>query len=90
MHAAEIDMSASETLWCAAQVAGRRPETAHLTTAQIARAILAQEGLKGFWRGAVPRVMNVALWGTCMVTTYEVLKRLCLLDDDDTTSDASK
>lgn len=65
------------------QVAGRRPETAHLTTVQIAKSILAQEGLKGFWRGAVPRVMNVALWGTCMVTTYEVLKRLCLVTDDE-------
>lgn len=64
------------------QVAGRRVETAHLSTLQVAKSILAREGLAGFWRGAVPRVMNVALWGTCMVTTYEILKRLCLIDEE--------
>eukprot|EP01026_Neomeris_dumetosa_P049462 TRINITY_DN43110_c1_g1_i2.p1 TRINITY_DN43110_c1_g1~~TRINITY_DN43110_c1_g1_i2.p1 ORF type:complete len:262 (-),score=33.19 TRINITY_DN43110_c1_g1_i2:72-857(-) len=43
------------------------------------RELLAQYGVRGFFRGVIPRVANTMLWGTCMVTTYEFLKRLCVL-----------
>ena len=64
------------------QIAGNNTNTAHLGALQMIKMVYAREGVKGFWRGAVPRVANVALWGTCMVTTYEVLKRLCVRDDE--------
>ena len=34
-----------------------------------------EEGLKGFMRGVIPRMTNVAMWGTCMVTAYEFLSK---------------
>lgn len=40
------------------------------------------EGVRGFYRGVVPRMMNTAVWGTAMVTTYEFLKRLCALPEE--------
>ena len=44
----------------------------------IAQQLLAEEGPKGLARGLAPRITSTALWGTCMVTTYEFLKRICL------------
>lgn len=37
--------------------------------------ILKTDGIKGFARGMVPRIANVGLWGTAMVSAYEFLKR---------------
>lgn len=44
----------------------------------IAQQLLAEEGAKGLLRGVAPRITSTALWSTCMVTTYEFLKRTCL------------
>jgi len=44
--------------------------------------LLREGGARGLFRGAVPRVMNAALWGTCMVSAYEFLKRTCVKPDD--------
>lgn len=66
---------------CAVQIAGRSTSTANMTTWDVVRKVHAAEGLPGFWRGAVPRMTSVALWGTCMSAAYEALKRLCVIED---------
>lgn len=38
--------------------------------------IFEREGFMGFWRGMLPRMANVCLWGTCTVSAYELLKRM--------------
>lgn len=38
-------------------------------------------GVTGLFRGSVPRCINAALWGTCMVSAYEFLKRICATED---------
>lgn len=48
------------------------------TAAELLRA----EGAAGFFRGVAPRMVSSSIWGTAMVTTYEFLKRLCVLDVD--------
>jgi Mitochondrial carrier protein len=63
------------------QIAGRSRVTADLTTWEVVQRVYRQEGVAGFWRGLPPRLVNVAMWGTCMVTAYEFLKRLCVVDD---------
>lgn len=42
--------------------------------------IVQREGVGGFFRGVVPRMTSASIWGTSMVTTYEFLKRMCVLD----------
>lgn len=37
-------------------------------------------GLINFYRGVAPRMVNVALWGTAMVSVYEFLKRRSVKD----------
>ena len=49
--------------------------------ASVIRELHASEGLRGFTRGMVPRMANTALWGTCMVNAYELLKRWSVKDD---------
>jgi hypothetical protein len=61
------------------QVAGRSPVTAGFSTLDVIQRLYAREGIRGFWRGFVPRMANVALWGTCMVSAYEFLKRTCIM-----------
>lgn len=39
--------------------------------------LVREDGVRGFYRGFVPRWASVSLWGTCMVTTYEFLSK-CL------------
>lgn len=41
----------------------------------VASRLYYDEGIRGFYRGVVPRMANVALWGTCMVTGYEFLSK---------------
>eukprot|EP00210_Caulerpa_lentillifera_P006051 g5783.t1 len=50
--------------------------TRRLTTVEICQDILKSEGISGFLRGLAPRAANVAMWGTCMVSVYEFLKRV--------------
>ena len=40
-------------------------------------ALVRSDGLRGLYRGAVPRVMHLTLWGGCVITLYEALKRRC-------------
>lgn len=51
--------------------AGNRP-----TVRSTVNKLLREEGVKGFYRGLGPRWASMSLWGTCMITTYEFLKRL--------------
>lgn len=41
--------------------------TTGFTTWDIVSRLHRREGLRGFWRGALARMANAALWGTCMV-----------------------
>jgi len=52
-----------------------------MTWGRTASALLQAEGIGGLFRGVAPRMMSTSIWGTAMVTTYEFLKRLCLLPD---------
>lgn len=60
------------------QVAIRQKGTGKPTFRAIAQKLIAEEGPKGLLRGVAPRITSTALWGTCMVTSYEFLKRICL------------
>lgn len=60
------------------QVAMRQQDGQHPTFRMIAQKLIAEEGPKGLLRGVAPRITSTALWSTCMVTTYEFLKRICL------------
>ncbi|GLC34560.1 hypothetical protein PLESTB_001248200 [Pleodorina starrii] len=53
------------------------------TSREVARQVLREDGVRGFLRGAVPRMLNASLWGTCMVTVYEYLKRVCAKEEGD-------
>ena len=44
--------------------------------------VFKNDGIQGFYRGVVPRMASASIWGTAMVTTYEFLKRMCALPDD--------
>lgn len=81
---AHLKQPASLTRALRLQVAGQHRATANLTTWKVVQQVYAKEGLIGFWRGALPRMSSVALWGTCMATAYESLKRVCVIDDTPT------
>lgn len=51
------------------------------TVRAVLMEILREDGWRGMFRGAVPRMANAALWGTCMVSTYEFLKRVAKKQD---------
>jgi len=42
----------------------------------IVKELYSEGGWRNFYRGVVPRMINVALWGTAMVSVYEFLKRI--------------
>ena len=46
---------------------GKKPSLVGIT-----KDLVGTYGIKGFMRGVVPRMINTALWGTCMVSAYEV------------------
>mmetsp|Transcript_8199 Transcript_8199/g.36573 ORF Transcript_8199/g.36573 Transcript_8199/m.36573 type:complete len:97 (+) Transcript_8199:1522-1812(+) len=41
----------------------------------IVQELYREGGVPNFYRGVAPRMINVALWGTVMVSVYEFLKR---------------
>ncbi|WIA32004.1 hypothetical protein OEZ86_002857 [Tetradesmus obliquus] len=47
----------------------------------VLRELLLEEGPRGLLRGVVPRMAASCLWGTCMVSAYEFLKRICALPE---------
>ncbi|XP_057436148.1 uncharacterized protein LOC130728640 [Lotus japonicus] len=48
---------------------------------QVAKDLINEDGLKGFYRGFGPRFFSMSAWGTSMILTYEYLKRVCLKDE---------
>ena len=48
------------------------------TVGVVVRDLYQAAGVKGFFRGVVPRMASAALWGTSMVSVYEFLKRVCV------------
>ncbi|XP_020173275.1 uncharacterized protein [Aegilops tauschii subsp. strangulata] len=40
------------------------------------RLLLREDGWRGLYRGFGPRFLNMSLWGTSMIVTYELIKRL--------------
>jgi solute carrier family 25 protein 44 len=59
------------------------PPAARLTWLGVARELVAQDGPRGLLRGAAPRMLSSALWGTAMVSTWETLKRLCVIEEEE-------
>lgn len=53
------------------------------TVRNVVRELVEQEGLGGFLRGVVPRMTASAMWGTVMLSVYELLKRICAKHADD-------
>uniref|UniRef100_A0A1D1ZBZ2 Solute carrier family 25 member 44 n=2 Tax=Anthurium amnicola TaxID=1678845 RepID=A0A1D1ZBZ2_9ARAE len=45
------------------------------------RLLVQEDGWIGFYRGFGPRFLNMSLWGTSMIVTYELIKRLSLKRD---------
>lgn len=48
------------------------------TWSHLLRELLQEEGMRGLMRGVAPRMASSAMWGTCMVSVYEFLKRVCI------------
>jgi solute carrier family 25 protein 44 len=57
------------------------PSPASSSWLGVARDLVAQDGARGLLRGAVPRMLSSALWGTAMVSTWETLKRVCVVEE---------
>jgi solute carrier family 25, member 44 len=53
------------------------------TWRSTAAELIRNEGPKGLFRGVAPRMVSTSIWGTVMVTTYEFLKRLCMLPPEE-------
>ncbi|KAG0470324.1 hypothetical protein HPP92_017024 [Vanilla planifolia] len=45
------------------------------------RLLLEEDGWRGLYRGFGPRFLNMSLWGTSMIVTYELIKRLSVKRD---------
>lgn len=45
---------------------------------KTAKTLLKEDGWRGFYRGFGPRFFNMSLYGTTMIVTYELIKRLSL------------
>jgi hypothetical protein len=39
------------------------------------RLLLDKDGWRGFYRGFGPRFLNMSLWGTSMIVTYELISQ---------------
>jgi solute carrier family 25 protein 44 len=50
-------------------------EGGHVSWMGTARDLYGREGMRGFFRGVLPRMASASLWGTTMVNAYELLKR---------------
>jgi len=59
------------------QVAHTSHTGEHLTFSQVFKQLLKEDGPMGLMRGVAPKIANTALWSTCMVSVYELLKRMC-------------
>lgn len=43
---------------------------------KTAKALLKEDGWRGFYRGFGPRFLNMSLYGTTMIVTYEIISKL--------------
>jgi len=43
------------------------------------RTLYEAEGVRGMYRGVLPRAMHLTIWGGCIIMLYEELKRRCVL-----------
>lgn len=68
------------------QVARRKEGQGSLTFRRVLTEALREGGVVGLWSSAGPRMLNGALWGTCSVTVYEALKRVCVKQPEPSTS----
>ncbi|CAL6273550.1 unnamed protein product [Bathycoccus prasinos] len=46
-----------------------------MTIASVAKDLYRKHGIRGYFRGVLPRMASVSLWGTTMVSLFEALKR---------------
>ena len=46
-----------------------------MTIASVAKDLYRKHGIRGYFRGVLPRMAGVSLWGTTMVSLFEALKR---------------
>eukprot|EP00887_Chlorella_sp_A99_P006629 scaffold3.g6629.t1 len=67
-----LDVAKTRLQTAAAAGGGARP-----TWAGVVRQLYATHGAAGFYRGVQPRMLSSAMWGTAMVSAYELLKRMC-------------
>ncbi|KAF5791919.1 putative mitochondrial carrier protein [Helianthus annuus] len=47
------------------------------STRQVIKALIAEDGWKGFYRGIGPRFFSTSAWGTSMILAYEYLTDMC-------------
>ncbi|KAL9259924.1 Solute carrier family 25 member 44-like protein [Drosera capensis] len=47
---------------------------------KTAKNLIKEDGWRGFYRGFGPRFLNMSLYGTTMIVTYELIKRLSVKD----------
>lgn len=43
---------------------------------KTAKTLLREDGWRGFYRGFGPRFLNMSLYGTTMIVTYELISKL--------------
>ena len=48
--------------------------------ASVARELVRSEGLRGLYRGILPRIINIGIWGTVFSSAYELLKIVSVKD----------
>ena len=49
--------------------------TKRMTITSVATDLYRKHGIRGYFRGVLPRMASVSLWGTTMVSLFEALKR---------------
>lgn len=48
---------------------------------KVLAGVLQDSGIRGLYKGVVPRMMSMSLWGTCMVSIYELIKRMSTIPE---------
>jgi len=51
-----------------------------LTYTQVAKELYITSGFRGFFRGTVPRITTITLWGTVLSSAYEYLRHISRKD----------
>lgn len=45
---------------------------------KTAKTLIEEDGWRGFYRGFGPRFLNMSLWGTSMIVTYELISEFLI------------